>query len=103
MDQSPMTPEYARLSLQAGYLAAAADIALGRACFSVVVRLYAWQLTPAFLEEIRTKAIEMGVPPSALEMTPEQLAIINDPDILSKAVEIQAESDRRLNAKRADQ
>lgn len=102
MDQSPMTPEYARLSLQAGYLAAAADIALGRACFCIAVREFSWDLTPELLEEIRAKAIEMGVPPSVLEMTPDQLAIINDPDILSKAVEIQAESDRRLNEKRAD-
>lgn len=90
-----MTLEYARLSLRFAFLCANADNWLGKAVFTVVARLMAWEFTEELLNSTRAKAISMGVPEGVLDLTPEQEQLVHDDVYLARLMDKQAEVDAK--------
>lgn len=69
-EQRVMDEDYARLSLQAGYLNARIDSILGGNRFSLLGREWAWRLTPELLEQWKQQAIQLGATVEQLSFTP---------------------------------
>jgi hypothetical protein len=91
----PMTREYALISLKAGMLAAAIDFHLGTGSeYTKIIREAVWDLTPAFLEEIKRLALAAGLPPSEMDAIQAELDEINDDEFITRLLDLQELSDR---------
>jgi hypothetical protein len=73
----PMTPEYARLSLRAGYLAAAIENSIGWDPIGLI-RERGWDLTETFLGQVKAEAVARGMPAAELEQAERQAAAFSD-------------------------
>jgi hypothetical protein len=90
-----MTEEYAKISLRAGYLAAAIEAVTGEPVIHWV-RTRAWQFTPEFLEDFKVFALKAGVPQAALDQAEREAAdyITNHPEMLRELIAAQDRVDR---------
>ncbi len=93
VEVSKVTPEYAKLSLLAGFFAARADEYLGGDYFIGMVRSQAWNLTEDLLVEWKKEAMAKGVPEEDLDPD------LNDSllaDFIAQGLKIQAAVDEAV-------
>lgn len=93
---SPMTEEYAKLSLRVGVLAGAVDDYLGGNSFEVVIRFNAWSLTEQLLVDLESAARSLGVPDEVIQQAREMAdRVWGDRSAVSRLMAIQSVVDAR--------
>jgi hypothetical protein len=95
MSKQEMTPAYALLSLRAGCLATVIDAVLGDDTVIQEIRAHAWDLSDAYLEQVKTHAVAKGVDLELLEAAEARAReLFRDPALVQTAIATQKRIDQ---------
>lgn len=99
-----MTEQYAKLSLRAGFLAAAIESELhSKGEVIAHIRRIAWKLTPEIIDAMKETAIREGASPEVLELAEQEAAqLMQDRRAVERMMEFQAVVDERFDDRRPE-